>query len=173
MEKIKTDNLRLAKVKYFDTKHNGAEISDIEAYAFLVEVGENQYLNVFDPDENIAVFDRSNYSNYTKDDVAFGNRLVHVCGEIANGACYVMERISVPALLGVESITLEQLKDYILASDKFFVDRLSLLESGPRKRGIAHKAKVWDDTKKMMALKKYIASHEDAVQYKKDIKRNS
>ena len=46
MDKIKTENLRLAKIKYYDTVHNGVEVSDLDAYVFLVQVGENQFLNL-------------------------------------------------------------------------------------------------------------------------------
>ena len=46
--------LKLAKVRYYDAKNNGAELSDIDAYAFLINVN-GHYINLFDPIEELPV----------------------------------------------------------------------------------------------------------------------
>ena len=64
-KKMKTQDLRLARVRYYDTKHNGAELSHLEAYAFLRKAGEHFY-NVFDVVEDLPVLDRMPYSCTTR-----------------------------------------------------------------------------------------------------------
>ena len=163
---LKTRDLRLARVKYYDLEHNGAELSHIDAYAFLERVGE-EYVNVFDPTDGLAVLDRSLYTNTTKDGEDYGNRLIHVCGTLTDGPCYVMDRVSVPDMMGIDIISTEQLREYVLRSDKFFVDRISLIQQEKRVRRIAFLPTLARDQKQMDAFKEYMGSHLKGKMYVK------
>ena len=70
---ISTDKLSLAKVKYFDVKHNGVEVTGEDPYVFLLNIN-NTYINLFDPVENLPVYDRLPYSNTTMSGVDFGSK---------------------------------------------------------------------------------------------------
>ena len=163
---LKTKDLKLARVKYFDMAHNGAELTDVEAYAFLEKVGD-QYVNVFDMTEELPVLDRSLYPNVMRNGEEFGNRLIHVCGTLTDGACYVIEPVNVSKLLGFDTIGSDDLKEYMYRSEKFFVDRMHLIQEEKATRRIGMHATLKADAKKMDELKEYIASHEKATQYVK------
>lgn len=160
---IKTKDLRLARIKYFDLEHNGAELCDMEVYAFLQAVGD-KYVNVFKPEEELPVYDRAPYANVTKTGEDYGNRLIHVSGEVMDGPCYVMELVSVPELVGMDIIGLDALKEYVLSSKKLFADRISLIgqETGTRKASLF--LKLREDMEKMAAFKDYLDGHKVAGQ---------
>lgn len=163
---LKTEDLRLARVKYFDIEHNGAELTDVEAYAFLQKVGD-KYVNVFDLTEDMPVLDRSIYPNVMRNGEEFGNRLIHVCGHLTDGPCYVIEPVNVRALFGYDLIGSNELKEYVLRSESFFVDRLNLIKGEKSVRRLGMLSTVKSDEAKMAELKEYIASHEKAKQYVK------
>ena len=174
MEKrvINTKDLKLARVKYFDTEHNGAELTDIEAYVFLQKVGD-EYANVFELSDSTPVLDRVPYSNYTKDGEPFGTRLVHVNGELTDGACYVIEPVNVSEMLRRreyseserKDISLDELTQYVMSSDMFFVDRINLIMSQGRPK--LHKGVLKRDRANMDRLQQYLLSHEKGYQYVK------
>ena len=169
MEKaLKTTDLRLARVKWYDTEHNGAELSSPEAYAFLQKINEDTYINPFDPVETLPVLDRSIYPNVMANGEEFGNRLIHVSGELTTGPCYVIERRPVEGLFGeAESVTLNQLKTYILRSKKFFVDRPSIILEFKGRERLGNFRQYLKDMTKMNELKQFFASHEKGREYVK------
>ena len=163
---LNTKNLRLARVKYYDVEHNGAELSEMEAYAFLQKVGD-QYKNVFDEAEDLPVLDRSIYPNVMRSGEEYGNRLIHVCGELTDGACYVIEPVALHKLFGVDIIGTNDLKDYMFHSEKFFVDRAHLIQGEKASHRLRMFSLLRADLIKLDAFKQYIASHEKAKQYVK------
>ena len=164
---FKTDDLRLARVRYFDSKHHGTEfLADVEAYAFLEKVGE-QFVNIFDPTDGLAVFDRLIYPNVDAYGYPYGNKLRHVCGEEVDGACYVIEKESVKNLMKSDEITLKQLTDYVLKSEHFFVDRIALWKQERPGSRLRLLSKHLQDEKLLAQLQQYIANHEGAKQYVK------
>lgn len=163
---LRTDRLRLARVKYYDMEHNGAELSPMDAYAFLENVKGN-YVNVFDPTDGLPVLDRSMYANVTKDGEDYGNLLVHVSGTLDDGPCYVMDLISVRKMMGIDVITLEQLKQYVLMSKCFFVDRMGLIKGEKPSRRLAFLPTLVRDQKRMDEFKQYMDDHESLKRYVK------
>lgn len=167
-KKMKAENVRLAKVKYYDVDHNGVEVNDMDAYAFLYLNGES-YVNLFDVCEDLPVFERVPYSNTTLSGEDFGTKLKLVSGDDSvSGACYVLERENAKEMFGTDEIDLSVLQKYLLKSSKFFVDRLGLLEdknSNINKRLYYHTYLA--DQKRMEELKKYINSHEKVKTYTK------
>ena len=153
---LKTENLRLARVKYFD-KEKGVELTEIEAYAFLMNIN-GEYVNVFDICEALPVLERSKH---------YANTFVPVCGEMESGPCYAIEPRSVKGMMGQDTISFEMLREYVLKSNLFFVDRVGIIDNEkPLKRFIYQSLREKDE-EKLSALKEYIASHENAKVYQK------
>lgn len=152
---INTEDLKLARIKYYDTEHNGAELSDIEAYAFLRRVGD-RYVNVFDILKDLPVLDRSIYPNERSNGEEFGNRLIHVCGELKDGPCYVIEPFSMRETIGFDYISEAELKEFVLRSDKFFVDRINLIEQETGMRRIKLQPVLKNDLDNMQAFQEYM-----------------
>ena len=162
-----TNKIRLARVKYYDVEKNGAELSEHEAYAFLFQVNEHKYINPFDPFEELPVLDRTFYANVASNGEEFGTKLIHVCGELENGPCYVLERLSVKDLFKKDGISLFDLKKYILHSKKFFVDRRHIIESldEPIIKKSRFLPTILSDEASMDKLKRFFSNHEVGKQY--------
>ena len=163
---IKTENLRLARVKYFDVEHNGAELTEHEVYAFLESIG-GKYVNVFHPTEELPVYDRAPYANVTRDGEDYGNRLFHLSGDVANGPCYVLDLVSVSKMLGKEDISLSALKEYVLSSKNFFLDRISLIQQEKGVRKVRMLPQLMEDTRRMNAFQEYLDGHSKTRKYVK------
>lgn len=173
--KLDKDKLKLAKIKYYDSKHNGVggvELSTpVDAYAFLYKINDT-YINLFDPIEELPIFKRTKYTNTTKDGEDYGNMLVQVSGTNTSGPCFVIENITMPQLLGnniSENITYDILKNYIYDSSRFFPDRIELYRidnslSLNRKNYIRRK-KLSKDIESLHTLKEYFNSHDYGKTY--------
>lgn len=163
--KIDTKKLNLAKLNYFDKEENGVEVSDIQAYAFLVELN-GDYVNFFNPfgDEKLQVFKRTIYPNVTRDGEEYGNKLKKVSsGDTFDGPCYIIEKIDVTEMLGTDEISDEELGEYVCKSSKFFIDRIELLKkrkaNSVRQRIFTNK-KIEEDLQEMEKIDEYFDSHE-------------
>ena len=161
---MKTKSLRLAEVRYFDREHNGVEIPRINAYVILAQAGD-RYLNVFNPGEELPVYDRVPYSNTTMDGVDYGTKIVLASGTCKNGLCYVLDKTKIEDFFfGKEEITFDQLEAFVLRSDLFFIDRMDLMKS---KKIVNINGRYFDDWSKRQELDKYFASCGKGVQYHK------
>ncbi len=169
--KIDTKKLKLAKLKYFDEERNGAEVSDINAYAFLAEV-DGKYVNFFEPfsDEELLVFKRSIYPNVTMDGEEYGNKLIQVSGTARDGKCFIIENVDVSKLLGKSEISDEELSDYICRSSMFFIDRVELLKRkkhGSLMRKSVINKRIAEDIQMMDEVDEYFDSHLEAKKLRK------
>lgn len=161
--KMKTNQLRIAEVRYFDTYHNGILVPSQETYTFLYKMG-NQFINVFTPEIEYPVYERVPYSNVTKDGWEFGTKILLVSGECQDGLCYVMERTPIEDVLRVDEITKEELEDVVLKSNLFFINRIDLLK---RQKNYFFNRQYRDDMKKMKSFQQYIDSCCKGLQYHK------
>ena len=99
---LDTKNLFLADISTYHEKY-GVEVSNNDKKA-VVYLSEKNCFNIFNGEE-ICFFIRSPYPNYTKDGVAYGNKLFLVSNKNAynNEKCYVENKIdSVNELLKKE-----------------------------------------------------------------------
>ncbi len=169
---IDAKRIRLGKVTYFDTEHNGSAVPPVEAYAFLVDVG-GFYVNPFNIVDELPVYDRVPYSNTTKDGEDYGTKIVLKQGEVMDGPCYVLDRINVAEYYGVTDVSLSMLEEFIIRSNKFFIDRPELLEdninNGNLFRKKYAKKKLNEDQKKMKKFIGFLADceREKGVQFSK------
>lgn len=162
--KIDTKKLKLAELQYFDEEKNGAEVSDIQAYAFLVKLN-GDYVNFFNPfgDEKLQVFKRTIYPNVTRDGEEYGTKIKKVSsGDVFDGPCYIIEKIDVTKMLGTDEISDEELGEYVCKSSKFFIDRIELLKkrkaNSVRQRIFTNK-KIEEDLQKMEKINEFFDSH--------------
>lgn len=116
---IKTDDLLLVTLKYYE-KDKGVEVADNFAYAFLIKVGEDSYINPFSPLDLYPVFERLPYSNSTIDGESYGSKLKLLNDIDTTGPCYVVVGTNT---FDKDKISYEELENYILNSSKFFRDR--------------------------------------------------
>lgn len=162
---LKTSNLKLARLKYFDTKHNGVELNPFEVFAFLEKIGEDTYVNVFRPEETLPVYDRAPYSNVTKSGLEYGTKIFLVTGESKDGPCYVIESRNVPELLSKDLISMNDLKDFVISSPAFFMDRDYLIRRERGKKLVSLMPLLMRDLKRKDAFNQYLDSHEKPKQY--------
>ena len=160
-KRLDTNKIRIAQVRYYDTRMNGAELSSIVAYAFLYQVGEDQYINLIDPTKDYAVFDRTPYSNVLKSGLEYGTRIVHKCGKIEDGICYVMDEARGKEIFGTDSIDKDRIESYIMNSDYFFLDRPDIMKKIPLMRRLKYASLILADSKRLSDFYAFIDSHDE------------
>lgn len=129
-EKIEfnVENLHLAEIRYLSLENNGVEFGNPLGYVFLFKRDERDrvYLNLISfANDDYAVFKRLPYSNTTKDGEDYGSKLKIVGNDyyLKSGICFVLSNTTTREIFEKDVVSKEELEDYILASDKYFVDR--------------------------------------------------
>ncbi len=75
--------------------------------------------------------------------------------------------MKVDQLLETDIVGYKQLKEFVYNSQKFFVDRISLLEDEQTAKKIKMRHVIKSDKEKLTALKEYLDSHDAAKMYVK------
>ena len=168
IDKVNIENLRLAKVRYYDAEKKGLEITDLNAYAFIFASGSS-YVNLFDMTDEIPVFERVPYTNTTQSGLNYGTKVRQLTGDRdKSGACYLLEKMNVKDLFQKDKISIEQIKDYMLHSSLFFVDRKDIIqEDYTFLEKIKFLPVILSDEKKQQQLQEYLFSQEKQHQYHK------
>ena len=168
MEKIQTNRLKLAQLRYFDEKRNATEIPQKKGYAFLVE-NNGEYVNILNLENSLPVYGRCLYTNTTMDGEDYGTKIFLVSGEVKSGLCFVMEPVNVSQIFQCSEVSLKDLEQYILNSDLFFIDRLELLKNKkiPFYMKKSLKKRICEDMSCLNELNEYFASQEENIQYQK------
>ena len=165
MDKIKLKRLKLARVKYFDKEHNGAEVNDIDAYAFLYEK-DGEYVNLFNPAREYPVYGRVPYTNTTRDGEDFGSKIVLRSGEVESGPCYIIDMEDCSKFFGKDKMSLDSLKQYMMMSSSFFIDRLEMMQEGTKREKILHYKKIQQDRTMHARFNQFMDSHENMTIHK-------
>ena len=163
---IDTKKLRLAQIRYFEAKKNASEVLDERVYAFLYEIN-GTFVNVLNFTREYPVLGRTVYHNYTLDGEPHGNKLSVVSGELKDGLCYILERCDCSSLFNSDSIRFDDLLLYVINSDKFFIDRIAMLEKASGLSKFIIKRKLKEDYQKLDVFYDYLDSKEQARQYNK------
>lgn len=155
--KISADKVRIGQIRYFDVERNASEIPEEKAYAFLVNVN-GVYINPFNPLEEVPVYDRVNYTNTLSNGESFGTKIKLVNGEVREGMCYILEKMNGRDIFNKDMVTINDMKDYMLKSSDFFVDRMNAVNNGSLKpKELAYRyAQMEDDYIKKMKLDIYL-----------------
>ena len=177
---VKSSNLRLAQLRYYELERHASEILDNKAFAVILEVNTfnkdedgnyiYNYINVFNPLETLPVFDRTPYTNVTPDGLCeFGNKLELKSGEEKDGPCLILETGNLGDDLRKEKVTINDIKNYVLKSKLFFVDRVELLEKDRRllRDNKYYKRLYLEDVQRLNKLKEYFASFDKEKEYEK------
>lgn len=125
-EVINVDDLFLAEFRIFDLELNASEIPPVYGYVFLVK-DRDCYKNVFYPELDYPVYERVPYANTTLDGEDYGSKIKLAQGELSDGPCYII-KCSFSNINDKRQISIDELKKYIFQSDKFFLDRVKLLQ---------------------------------------------
>lgn len=156
-KKFNTKDLKLARIRYFDKKMNGAEVTNIDAYAFLYQVGD-EFINVFNEEDSFPVYGRTPYSNTTRDGEDYGTMIVQLSGDTESGPCYIIDVDDCSKLFGKETMDYSTLREYVIRSDKFFPARGKMLTEGSRSFKLLNYKKIQEDKKNMTRLNEYLYS---------------
>jgi len=156
--KLNLKDLKLARIRYFDRKMNGAEVTGIDAYAFLYQVGD-EYINLFSEEDSYPVFGRVPYTNTTRDGEDFGTKIVQLAGEDESGPCYIIDVDDCSEFFGEDKMDLRTLKEYVMRSDKFFPARYKMLtENASRSSKILNYKKINADRQMLKKFNEYLFS---------------
>lgn len=123
--RFKTKDIKLAELKYFDKDHGGMEYMDSLSLIFVAKVGD-EYVNLLNICESYQTYERVPYSNTTNDGEDFGTMISLVSGVEKNGPCWLLTGQKVDDLLKEETVSIEELEDYVLNSRDYFKDRYDI-----------------------------------------------
>ena len=100
---IKTKDLKLAQVRYYDEKHNGLEYSEPLSNVILVKTEDNLYDNLLNPGEAFPVFERvSKTFNQYSTDGYYGTKMRFVSGKLASGEAWLLTSTDFESVFGRE-----------------------------------------------------------------------
>ena len=164
---INVDDIKLAKIKYYDSELNGVELSDISAYVVLIKCN-GKYINVFDPElRDVPVLRRTVYVNVTKDGDDYGTKLVYVCGELKSGMCYIIEDKNMREVFKKDNVNISDIEKYIINSIHFFVDRENIVLNSHISYRVRKNVKLTllRDHESKEKLNKYFSERNIGIQY--------
>ncbi len=128
LNRLDTKNLFLAEIRRFDVERNASLIPMHRAYAILIKTPIS-YVNLFNPSDHYPVYDRVPYSNITLAGEDFGTKIRLIYGEEKDGACYILDNVSMERMIGKETISYSEVEDMMLRSKKFFPNRISIIQN--------------------------------------------
>lgn len=126
---IKTKDLKLAHVRYYDGEHRGLECSDPLSNVILVKVGENLFDNLLNPGEIFPVYRRvvGTFNQYSTDGY-YGTKIKLVSGELTPGEAWLLTATNFESVFGRESIDINDIEKYVVNSPLYFKDRVTIIE---------------------------------------------
>ncbi len=127
---VQTKDLKLAQIRYYE-KGRGTEVPIDKAYVFLLKKGDN-FVNLFNPGLELPVYgrtlySRSYYDGKNADGEDYGTLLQLASGEEMTGPCYVLEHYHDDKIFDGDTVTMEQLRAYIMNSKYFFMDSADII----------------------------------------------
>lgn len=94
---------------------------------------------------------------------AYGTKIILKNGKVQEGMCYVLEKDSAKEIFEQDEISIKDMEEYILSSEKYFVDRLDITKKfGPREKLLRYK-QLTNDVEKKLRLEEYL-NREKCVQ---------
>lgn len=166
---INVDRIRIAKVRYYDNKRKGVEVTSLDANAILIKI-DGEYKNIFDEKMmELPVFSRTLYSNTTENGDDFGTKLIHLSGELKTGLCYILDKGNMLKEFGKPEVSISDIENYIINSKDFYIDRESIIKNKDisRKMKRYYRKLLVDDRIAKDQFNKYFAERIEGYQYKK------
>lgn len=126
---IKSENIKIAAVRYYDVENNGLVYPNDEQLSYVVLLNRGDvYINLLNPEESLPVFKRVPYTtNYHGTEVCFGTKVRLESGEDKEGEVWLVE----PHLTFSEypmDVSIRDVEDYVIESPIYFVDRARVIE---------------------------------------------
>lgn len=121
------ENFHLAEVRYLDLENCRFLSGDEVWYAFLVNK-DSVYMDLFCCLSDMPVFKLKPSANSMEGEENDDFELVVAGNEcfVGSGPCYVLCDIDLKEIFGKDKVRQEDIENYILASDKFFIERKSI-----------------------------------------------
>ena len=161
-------NVWLAELKYYSKENKGIEYNTTPlSYAFLVDLGEGEFVNPFNVGEDFPVFKRTLYSNYTLDGESFGTKVLLVNNVEKTGACYVLSKNVVDMGINGDMICSLEMIDYMFDSGLYFKDRMQFAKDKFKGHPIKLKKFMYDEEKHEAAMNAYFTERNAHVYRKK------
>lgn len=136
MAKIKTNQVRLADLRYYDASHGGIELTNSYSKGILIDLtGRGHYENLFCLGEAYPVFKRAPFANCTINGDEYGTKVFYVSNELITGPCWILSDVSLRQILEKDEVSISELEDYILASNQFFKDRAGIAFTRAKEAG--------------------------------------
>ncbi len=125
---IKTSKIREADIRYFDMQHNGLEITPPLGKVILIEGDE--YHNPFDLAgySDMQVYRRvpNALMPYGTEDY-LGTMVELIANESIDGKALLLNDKDFTRIFGKDSISIDELEDYIIRSSDFYPDRRGIV----------------------------------------------
>lgn len=125
-EKIEfnVENLHLAEIRYLSLENGGVELGESVGYVFLIN-RDSVYMESISCFSFMPVLKRLPFSNTTRDGEDYDSKMKVVGNEfyLESGPCYVLSNTTAREIFEKDVVSEKELEDYILASEKFFVER--------------------------------------------------
>ena len=134
---IKTENLKLAEVRYFDVERNGLEFTPPLSHVVLLNRGDT-YVSLLNCGDFAPIYKRNKSKSnvYSDDGEYFGTKIELVYGNLKDGEAWLLTDTDFTKVFGSEEVDMDTVEQYVLASDLFFKDRLELVESNAARHGL-------------------------------------
>ena len=147
----------LAEMKYYSKENCGIEYSEPISYAFVVDFGEGEYANPFCVSDDLSVFERVPYANYTADGESYGTKVRLVSNVDNEGACFVLSKNAQD--LGFEDsiVSSEQLINFMVKSKLYFKDRNQFIKDKLKKHPIELRRTLESDEKSFEQMVSFLA----------------
>ena len=129
-KEFKTEDVYLAEVRYFSKdRQSFLTLPDEEDRVFVILLKQGyRWCNIMQPDEVMPVYGRSDYSDTLANGENHGNLIMPIFGEFKEGFCCVL--CPKPKIFSEkDTVTFEEIWDYVLQNDRFFPDRLDLIKN--------------------------------------------
>ena len=154
---FENDKVWLAEMKYYSKEENGIEYSEPLTYAFIVDLGDGEFANPFDVSEDLPVFERMPYGNYTKDGEGYGTKVRLVSNVDKTGACYVLNKNVKEMGVSEDIVYSEKLVDYMFESGLFFKDRRQFAREKMKRKPFSLRKFLEEDEKRIGEMKTFLA----------------
>ena len=128
---VKTSNIYLAELRYYDKSRHSSIAFPEEAYA-LLEKNDNGYTNLLNNDINLPVYKRAHREMESLDSngnyIAYRTYIILDSGVEEDGFCYIVEGRSLSDAFSKENVDYDDIKEFVLKSSLFFYDSIDILK---------------------------------------------
>lgn len=124
--KIDTKNLKIADVRYYDSEHNGLELTCPISKVVLYNRGDT-YVNLLNPIDFTLVCKRVPGPTSWEGE-RLETRIVPLAGQVVTGEAWLVTDFDFGNYFGSDTVDLEDVENFVLHSSYFYKDRLAIVQ---------------------------------------------